>query len=189
MRIFEDKMINLLPEKQKEGLRLEKNKKLVTVLAGLFLISLVSFSLILFSVRFYLFGERNEEKIVLDSIEEKYKNPEFLSLKELTQKYNLRLLNLDNFYKEEIYFSDVLKNIAQVERPKGLFLNAIVVERMKKDNKIKVIISGESASRESFLLFRDNLNNSQKIENLSFPPEYLLKPTDINFSITFNFKS
>ena len=191
-------MINLLPPKEKEELILEKNKKLVVILGNVVLISLVCLALVLFSLKFYILGEISSEKSFLDNTEKKYQNPDFLHFKNLLQKYNAKLIKIDAFYKKEIYFSGILKTILEIQRPKGLSLISININKTKEDNppqsttqktlrtgNIKVTISGISDTRDNLLIFKRNIENNKEIENLYFPPYDWIKPKDINFYLTF----
>ena len=184
-------MINLLPPKEKEELSLEGNKKLVIVLGNLVLISLVCLILILFSLKFYILKEISYQKIVLDNTEKKYQASNFLSFKEIIQKYNANLVKIDNFYKKEIKVSDILKTILEVPRPEGLYFENISVENNKngtENKKTKVTISGISKTRDNLLIFKENIENSKTIENVYFPPSNWVKNKDINFYLTLETK-
>lgn len=191
-------MINLLPPKEKEELLFEKNKKLIIVLGNVFLISLICLSLVLFSLHVYILGEINYQRIILDDTKKKYQTPDFLSFESIIQKYNASLVAIDTFYKKEIYFSDILKTISEIQRPKGVSITSIAINAMKENNlpasakpkalsagKTKVTISGMSDTRDDLLIFKSNIENNQKVTNVYFPPNSWIKPSDISFNLTF----
>jgi len=178
-------MINLLPPLEKEELLIKKNERLIVVLGSMFLIPTICLVLVLFSLKFYILGEVVSQSTILENIEKKYQTPDFLSSKELVQKYNLTLIKADDFYKKQIYLSDALKSISEIQRPEGLYLTNINIKRIKDNGKFNVAISGMSDTRDNLLIFKDNLENNKKIENIYFSPDYLTRPFDINFNLTF----
>ena len=191
-------MINLLPPKEKEKLLFEKNKKLTIVLGNIIIISLVCLILILFSLNLYILGDVNYQRIILDNTKKKYQTQDFLLFQNLIKKYNASLVQVDNFYKEEIYFSDILKTISEIERPKGVYLTSLTINKVKEKNlgvsatskslasgKIKVTIFGISDTRDNLLAFKENIENNKEITNIYFPPNSWIKPSNINFNLTF----
>ncbi len=195
-------MINLLPPKEKEELISERNKKLAIVLGNIIVISLACLALILFSLKFYILREINYQKNIYDNNEEKYQNPDFLLFKGLVEKYNTTLVQINDFYKKEIYFNDILKNVIEIQRPAGLYLTSIDIHRVKEDNlptsatsetlragKIKVSLSGVSNTRDNLLIFKSNIEKDEKIENVYFPSHNWIKPKDIIFNLNFNAKA
>jgi len=177
-------MINLLPPQEKELLFLERNKKLAIVLGYTIIIALIYLALVLFSVKFYILGELSRQKNILNTTEAKYQTADFLSYNNLVKKYNDDLVKADTFYKKEIYFSNLVKTILDIQRPEGLFFSDISIKTNDKDNKIKATISGISNTRDNLLTFKDNIEHSNKIENIYFPPNSWIKTKDINFYIT-----
>ncbi len=178
-------MINLLPPQDKIELILEKNKKLIMILGNIFLISLLCLVLVLFSLKFYILGEINSQKIILDESEKKYQTPDFLLFKNAVEKYNSLLTKIDHFYNQETYLTDSLKSIFEIQRPTGLYFTSINLTRAKESGNIKVVVSGVSDTRDNLLIFRDNIKNDKSIQNIYFPSSDLLKPKDLNFSFNF----
>ncbi|OGZ70589.1 MAG: hypothetical protein A3F47_01450 [Candidatus Staskawiczbacteria bacterium RIFCSPHIGHO2_12_FULL_38_11] len=177
-------MINLLPPEEKKALQLVIKKNLVIVLWYMAIMSLLALSLILFLVKLYILQDESYQKTTLDSIKKQYQTAEFISLKNNIQKYNTSLAKADDFYKKQIYFSDVLKNVLEVQRPEGLYFESILVEKNKDNSGVKVSISGLSGTRDGLLIFKNNLEANGKIKNVNFPPANWVKPKDINFNLT-----
>ena len=177
-------MINLLPPEEKEHLFLERNKKLVVILGWILIISLICLTLILFSVKLYILGQVNHQKGILNVTETKYKTSDFLFYNDIVKKYNADLIKANTFYEKEIYFSDAIKTILDIQRPNGLFFNDISMKN-SEDNKIKTTISGISDTRDNLLIFKNNIESNNKIENIYFPPNSWIKTKNINFYVTF----
>ena len=178
-------MINLLPPKEKEQLLLDRNKKLVTILGCMTIIFLICLSLVLLLVKSYISEKVDSGKSILDATEKKYQTSDFLFYDNLVKKYNTDLVVVDTFYKKQIYFTDIIKNILDIQRPDGLFFNDISVKNSEKDNKIEVNISGISDTRDNLLTFKDNIEKNNKIKNVYFPPNIWVKTKDIDFYVTF----
>lgn len=184
-------MINLLPSKEKEELIFESNKKLAIVLGNMALISLVSLILVLFSLKFYILQQLVSQKVILTSVEKEYEDADFLMAKENMQRYNSVIVKMDGFYKKQIYFSDNLRFISNIEKPEGVYFANIILEN-GKDNKVNVKVSGFSDTRENLQIFKNSLDGSQaiwplnKIENIYFPADVWLKSKDINFNLSFD---
>lgn len=184
-------MINLLPPKEKEHLLLEKRKKLITILGWLVLIFLIFLILVLFSVKFYILTQSSYQQEALTDLKNKYQTPDFLFFKDVIQKHNLSLKIADTFYKKQAYVSDVLKIISEIDKPAALHLTDITIDHLPaqagqtQDTKILVTIFGVSDSRDDLIIFKSNVEQHSDIKNVYFPPNNWIKPTSINFYMTF----
>ncbi|MBI2050161.1 MAG: hypothetical protein HYT35_01750 [Candidatus Staskawiczbacteria bacterium] len=176
-------MINLLPPQEKENLLLERDKKLAIVLGYTIIIPLICLSLILFSVKLYISGQANRQKSILLATQTKYQTSDFLFYNDLIKKYNADLAKANAFYKKDLKFSDVIKIILGIPRPAELFFSDISIES-SQDEKIKIAIFGKSNTRDDLLIFKNNLENSGKIENVYFPPNNWIKAKNIDFYLT-----
>lgn len=177
-------MINLLPPQEKSELLMEKNKKLIVVLGCLILISLVYLSLILSALKYYILENITYQKTILESNEKKYQTKDFMDIKTQIQKYNASLGKVSNFYSKEIYLSNAIEEITLIPRPDGVVFDSITLSKKPTDTKIKVTISGTSKTRDNLLLFKNNIESNKKMENINFPPNNWIKPSDISFYMT-----
>lgn len=177
-------MINLLPPEEKEKLFLKKKEKLVIILGITVLVSLICLILILSSIKVYVATEANALKITSEQAIKEYQTPNFLNFKNIVQKYNKIILQLENFYEQKLYFSQALKIISSIQRPDGLYLTDISLNK-NGDKKIKVTVAGTSDSRENLLIFKKNIEEDQRIENPYFSPETWTNPQNINFNLSF----
>jgi Tfp pilus assembly protein PilN len=174
-------MINLLPPKYKEELRLEENLNLILILEILFFASLLSLALILFSIKIHLASLIEEEKIFYDS-----KNKEFSQHKPVEAELNSinkTLAQLDSFYKEQFELTDFLERISKL-LPPAIYLTSFSYQEGKKIN-----LSGFSPTVENLLELKNNLEKQADFKDLNFPPTLWLQPVNINFNISLSISS
>ena len=178
-------MINLLPKNEKENLLFDRDKKMIMVLGYIIIIALMCLSLFLFSIKFYILGDVASQNVLLGITEKSYQNPDFLTFKDMIQKYNLSLKTADIFYKKQAYVSGALQTISEIERPAGLYLTSIAIDRPDQDNKATVTVFGVSDTRDSLILFKSNVEQNSRVKNIYFPPNNWIKSTGVNFYMTF----
>jgi Tfp pilus assembly protein PilN len=173
-------MINLLPPIEIQKLKEERNFKIVLHFCFFLLFFLISFYFVLFSIKTYFFGILQSEEILYQKSEAVLD----LELEKEIKTYNDLLIKMNSFEDKKVYlfpiFEDVLKKI-----PEKIFLSSINIE-LKPKEEVFVSLSGISKDRETLLEFIKLLK--EKYADVSFPPQILLKQTDIDFSITFKIK-
>jgi len=177
-------MINLLPPEEKQRLFVQKKEKLAIVLGIVMLVFLVCLILFLLAIKFYLLSQNDYQNNVLAQNEQKIQASDSSNLSSTVKRYNIILSQLDLFYKKEVYFSQVLKNITEVPGPKGVYLTKFSLAR-GENGAVKVIVSGVSSTRNDLLLFKSNIEADKKIKNPYFAPESWVSPKDADFSLTF----
>lgn len=173
-------MINLLPLEQIEELKQEENLKQVLIWGILILFFLVSLFLILLSIKFFLSGNLEAQKIFL---KEKGSSLNLESEKEI-KNLNELLLKMNSFYQEKIDLVPIIEEVSET-LPSGIYLTNLNINPISK-KEIEVSLSGFCPQRETLLGFITILK--EKFSDVSFPPENLLKLIDINFSINFKIK-
>jgi len=191
-------MINLLPPEEKELLIFEQRKNLAIIICIIFLAYLLSLALIFLIVNFSILLKIQQQQDMLSNSEKLYQNSDFVFFKNLVEKNNQSLNIIDKFYKNNSYVSDVVKSISEVEKPSGLNLTDITIERgasvaikvNQKDNgtTMRVTLLGLSDDRDTLSAFKENLEKNQKISNIDFPADNWLKAKDINFYLTFQYQ-
>ena len=179
-------MTNILPPKEKEYLRLEQAKKIVIILGFAAIVSLICLLLILLSIKYYILSAAGSQKFILQESEKMYQASDFAEFKNMISKNNGILPDIYTFYEKEIYFSDILNVVSQVQRPEGLYFNKIYING-EAAGKIKVIVSGFSDTRENLLLFQKRMQEEPKIKNISFSPESWINPVNISFNLSFGY--
>lgn len=176
-------MINLLPPIEKEKLFLEKKKRMVIILWFLVLFFVICLILILFSIKIYLQSQVKTQKTLLSQAQTESNRTEINEFREKVHLINSKLNQLDSFYQNKIYFSDILERISQT-LSSDAYLNNLSLEK-GTENKIKVIVSGFSPTREILFEFKKNLEKEPGITGVSFPSANWVKATNIDFFVTF----
>lgn len=174
-------MIDLLPAQQKEELREEEKLKLVLILGIVFISFLLSIALILFLIKNYISEGLEIQKILL---EEKEK---IISLEKGLEKEikdsNLFLSNLNSFYQERLDITKILEKLSLTLPPKTYLTNFNFLTQ--KEGLAQISLYGFCPSRELLLSFKENLEKVEEFGDVFFPPENWVKPTDINFNLSF----
>jgi Tfp pilus assembly protein PilN len=178
-------MINLLPPQYKQELKKEENLKLVLILGIIFLIFLISLTLILLAIKIYI-GEQVESlKFLIEKEREKSETRQNLELREKIEKTSQTISKLESFYEEKIYFSAILENIFQTI-PEGVYLTSLTI--VEKENIAQISLSGFAPTREILFELKNNLESKKQFSEINFPPQNWLKPTNIDFTATFKIK-
>lgn len=180
-------MINLLPPKEREVIYSEQIKNLITVLGCMAMISLICFALILLSIKFYILSDVSSQKFIFQEAEKKYQSSIIASYKDIIQKYNIISPYVLSFYKKNLYFSDILNVISEIERPQGLYFTKLFLDGKTSENNVKISISGVSSTRENLLLFQKNLQQEPRFKNISFSTNSWISPVNANFNLNLEF--
>jgi hypothetical protein len=173
-------MINLLPSEQIKELKEEENFKILLNLFLLVIFFIFSFFLILLSVKFYFSGLLDSQKIILER-EEKILD---LEKEKEIKKYNEILSKIEKFYQKKVPLFSKAENFFE-KIPQSIYLRELEA-KIDKKGEISFFVSGFSKNRESLLNLIKILK--ENYQGVSFPPEILLKESEIDFSITFKIK-
>lgn len=177
-------MINLLPPQEKAKLLSLRREKLAVILGSVALIALVCLVLVLLSLRFYVLANDLYYQGVLHDIEKQYQVSQEATTKEHVKKYNSELVMASAFYKNQKYISDGLNGLLQVKRPVGLYFTNISMDNEATTKKMKLTVAGVSPTRDGLIAFKDALIASPQFNNVYFPPEAWVKPTNVVFYVT-----
>jgi len=178
-------MINLLPPEEKQKLFLRKKEKLAAILGIVAVVFLICLILILSSIKFYVSAEVDYQKTALQQTKQENQTLDAVNLDNIIQKYNGVLTQLDSFYKKEIHFSRVLKNISDIPTPKDLRFTNFSLNRDPASGTTHVMVAGVSGTRDELLFFKNNIGTDKQIINPYFSPESWISPKNANFSLTF----
>jgi len=173
-------MINLLPPEQKEELFQEKRFKLVLILGIVILAFLVSLALILFSIKISLLADLEIQKIYFEQREKKLKSPGIRELEKKIKNYNLTLSKLETFYQGQLDLTSMLEKISQT-LPQETYLTSLNFNPQIS----QFTLTGFSPDREKLLQLKENLEKTEGLKEIYFPPANWLQATDINFFINF----
>jgi len=178
-------MINLLPPEQKRELLLREKQNLILILGILFLSFLLSLSLILLAIKISFSGNLEIQKVTLEEREKEVSS--YRELGEKIENSNQALSNLNSFYQSQLNLTQILEKISGL-LPSGTYLTNLNFNPFEKEKEIQVSLSGFCQNRETLLSFKENLENEGSFSEIYFSPENWIKPTDINFSVTFKIK-
>jgi Tfp pilus assembly protein PilN len=183
-------MINLLPPAEKEILTQEETWKLTVILGILVLVFLVSFSLILFSIKTYLAGEVEVQEIFIDQRTKELQNPQMESLQKNLINFNQTLIQLESFYRGQFKVTEILEKISRILPSETYLTNLSISLQSDKKGKRQVNcnLSGFASTRETLLKFKENLEKEEIFEEIYFPPANWVKPSDINFTVNFKIR-
>ena len=173
-------MINLLPPQYKEELKQEENYRLILILGILILIFLISLILILFSTEIYIQGQVKSAKILVDLEEEHFQTSEIQLLREKIILANQNLTKLNSFYQTQISSTEILEKISETF-PSGIYLTSLSFQKSTS----QISLFGFSPTRETLFKFKENLEERKEFTEIYFPPSNWVKPTNINFQVTF----
>ncbi|MBM3250644.1 MAG: hypothetical protein FJZ07_00150 [Candidatus Nealsonbacteria bacterium] len=181
-------MINLLPPEQKEELLLEQKKRIIVILGILVLFFLFCLFLFSFLVKIYLQIQVISQKGFLKEAEKGSFQLEIQDLRRKIDLINQDITRLEQFYKNRIYFSEILDKISQTI-PRGVYLTnfSAAVSFFEGESLIKISLSGFAPTREILLEFNKKLEEQINFKNISFPAANWVKPRDINFFVNFEY--
>lgn len=178
-------MINLLSPKEKLVLIQEENQKLILILGIILFFALLCFTLTLLSIKIYISGELETEKIFLEQ-----KKLDSSSIQEIEQeiKYqNLFFSDLQTFYEKDFMKSEILERVSK-KLPSSTYLTNFNLSTVISKNKTKellISLFGFSPSRDILLEFKKNLENEDMFQDVYFSPSNWVKPNDIEFLVNF----
>ena len=176
-------MINLLPPQQKNELASEERFKL-SVIFGIVIFSFfISFVLILFALKFYLFGQLEIQSIFLE--QKIAANPQIGQLEKEMNDSNRTIADLASFYGKEYSLTGILDEIIRTV-PSEINLNSLSFQPAGEGQyKAKLSLSGFSPTRESLLEFKKNLESKEFFKEVSFPSSIWVEPVNIVFTVNF----
>ena len=179
-------MINLLPPEHKEELIKEKKWKSITILGMLFLVFLICFSLILYSINIFISGVVNSQKILFDQKEKEFKNPQAQALQENLINFNQTFSQIGSFYQSQPHLTEILEKTSKT-LPSGSYLTSLsLAPELIEEERMNCNLSGFSPTREILLEFKENLEKEKLFTDIYFPPTNWVQSKDIN--VTVNFK-
>ena len=177
-------MINLLPSQQKEELLNQWRLRLTLILGIVFLSFFLSLFLVLFLVKSYITADLKTEEINIEERQKKITLNQELE-KEITESNNL-LSELDSFYEKSSNLTHVLERINN-NLPSGTHLTGFNLSFLKQkgEEMTKISLSGHCNNRERLIEFKENLEEEDIFSEVYFSPESWVKPTEIDFGVTF----
>lgn len=173
-------MINLLSPEEKEKLLMEKINKIILIHWFLIFFFLICFVAVLFSIKVYFKSQANLYENTFFSLKNESEIKKIEEFRQYVKRMNIKISGSNEFYKNKIYFSDMLEKISQT-LPENIFLNNLSI-----NSDLAVFLSGFSLKVEDLLALKDNLKEEEGFSNIYFPPANWVKPENINFSASFS---
>jgi len=178
-------MINLLPPAEKVILRKEEQRRLAFIWGIFVLFFLTTLSLVLFSVNIYLAGEVQGFKILVRYEQQKSATLETQNIEKEINAVNQKLTELAAFYKGQPRVTELLQKISEII-PDEIYLNSLSLDPSKdKKDRFQISLTGHSGTREALLDVKKSLESKSSFQGVYFPPSNWVKPSDINFSASF----
>jgi len=173
-------MLNLLPPAYRKELKRAESFRLALILGALVLVFFLCLSLLLLSIRIYVSGVINEQKILVEAETQEYEREEIpgTNIPELNQ--NIGKVSI--FYERSIYVSSVLEEIADAF-PAGSHLDSF--QYIPQENTAKISLSGFAPTTEDLVDLRAKLEENERFSNFFFPPSNWVPASDVQFSFTF----
>ncbi len=182
-------MINLLPPQEKEILGQKIRANMVIVLLSCTVVTLACLAMVLLCVKFYILQEIAYQQQLAAVSATKNQDTQSVALKNSIQTYNASLLRMDHFYNNQISLSDALIHLASVARPGGVSFTSVNLQTSGSGGDVTVAISGVSDTRDNLVAFKNNLEQDSSIQQVNFPPDNWVKPSNIMFSATITMNS
>lgn len=176
-------MINLLPQKEKEALLQEENWKLVLIFEILILIFLLFLSLAFFSVKIYISGRLDEQKILKEMEGKGAKTFETQDFQKKITAASQNLSKLDSFYQSQINLTEILEKISET-LPPGIYLTGLSYQK----DASQIGLSGFAKLRETLFEFKKNLEEEKYFHDVYFPPSSWVKSKEVDFNATLKVK-
>jgi len=182
-------MINLLSQEEKKEIIQEENWKLIMILGTLVLIFFICLSLILFSIKVFVSGEVEAQKILFEQKEKEIESPQMQALQQNLTAFNQTLFQLESFYGQQFNLSGFLEKLSATV-PSGVYLTSLSVSNNYQEKAWEKTcnLSGFSSTREKLLGFKEKLEKEGSFEKIDFPSSSWMKATDINFTLSFKLK-
>lgn len=169
-------MINLLPPQQKKELKQEQEYKLLLILGISVIVFLVALSLMLFTVKIYISGKVQSNKIITAAIPQDQERE--------VAEINKNFKNLNLFYARSPHSAEFFEKISKI-LPANTSLTSISLNFSQKEDNFPVSLQGFSPTRELLLQLKKNLDSEASFKDINFPVSNLLKPENIEFSVSF----
>ncbi|MBU1993066.1 PilN domain-containing protein, partial [Patescibacteria group bacterium] len=140
---------------------------------------------VLFSIDTYISGRADYYKTLADCEVRKFETLEFQNIEKEISAANEELARLVAFYEKQPLIAPIFKKISEIV-PEEIYLNSLSLNPNKdKKDRFQVSMTGHSETREALLEFKKNLESDLIFQGIYFPPSDWVKPSDINFSASF----
>ena len=177
-------MINLLPYKEKNKLRIRIIEKKVSVVLVFFIIFLIILVLICFGLRTFMNYKLQTFKDILIEKEEQLENFQFQNFKNIIISTNQKFTTGLGFFNRQTFLSPTFEKLCSLTPASIYFTNfSFQYIALAEESYPEVHISGWAENREDLFEFKKTLENNFK--QVYFSPKSWVKPRHIDFSLSF----
>jgi Tfp pilus assembly protein PilN len=171
-------MINLLPPIEKEKRAQEKTLKLTWILGILIVASILCFSLILLSIKFYIADQVRSQDAFIET--ERQKNSQVQVLQKKINSVNSTLSKLNGFYQNQFAVSAFLEQFF------SLVQSDIYLENFSYQSEgSRIIFSGYALDIDSAHKFRELLREQKNFKETNFTIPDWLQLKGVSFRVSF----
>ncbi|PIR94718.1 hypothetical protein COT95_02650, partial [Candidatus Falkowbacteria bacterium CG10_big_fil_rev_8_21_14_0_10_37_6] len=167
--------LNLLSNEQKQELRIKKINLIIKKIMICLIITAIIIALLLFAAKTMLANS-------LDNINNTSYASSYWFNKEIIHVNNL-IEFIEHISVNHKFWSEALIEMSE-NTPDGIIFSTLQINTLSN----MLLITGIAQTRDSLLIFKDNLNKSIFFDNVNIPIQNLAEKTDINFSLSANFK-
>lgn len=167
--------LNLLSNEQKQELRIKKINLIIKKIMVCLIITAIIIALLLFAAKTMLANS-------LDNINNTSYASSYWFNKEIIHVNNL-IEFIERISVNHKFWSEALIEMSE-NTPDGIIFSTLQINTLSN----MLLITGIAQTRDSLLIFKDNLNKSIFFDNVNIPIQNLAEKTDINFSLSANFK-
>lgn len=171
-------MINLLPPLEKKEISGMEILKLTLVLGLLAILFLLDISLILFSIKIYISGQADSQRLLVDL--EKKELSRNQELQGTLNSVNQEVSKLASFYNKQFNTIEFLERLSKLT-PDGVYLSSFSYQ--KSDSHVSLL--GYASTVADLVGFKDNLGQQKDFKDIRFPNSVWVETSNINFDATF----
>lgn len=167
--------INLIPTQEKKNMQLETARRIIILLTGWLIISLLISSILLLPSYFPLLFEYRELKRQSGIEEEASRQLKIRELKSESSRIQKELEYIKSVSARRSKISEIVSPL--LKETEGVVINELIIQ--KQEN---IIINGQAATRKDLLDFEKKLRDIGEIRDISTPLSNIIKETNINFT-------
>ena len=189
-------MINLLPPREKQELKLGEVQIKISVIFAYFLCCLAFLVIIFFLLDHYIVLETVEfDSAVLTKTRE-LESYKFQDFEEATTKINQTLAMIGIFQQDEILISPFFEEIDSLAQQDIFFTNITLTkdvrlvqkkesEKLVRETYVRINLAGISSTREALYSFKKILESQKHFSQVYFSPDSWTKSQNAVFSVSF----
>ena len=180
-------MINLLPYDEREAVEKERIRRFVIVASlSVSFILAAGIVLMLPSYLKLTFERESLDRGIASEIKASGAGPTE-GFKIALGDLNKKIAILDGAKKGATDVTHIIEGVLKA-RPAGVAINSIAYGSVSKGGSKTVLLSGQAKTRDNFLAFEKNLEDSGDFKKITSPVSNLLRDADLQFSLSLDLK-